>query len=132
MAGRLPLPEPARGGASGCRRLLLFLRHRRDAGHEAKLVGQGSQDAVGLLDSQDRPLDGGKTCRLRVLPNAPVKDFWSAIVCDSQTRSMLQTAPDCPQTGSLDKGWDMPFRLDGPLDAWFDKPWGLGGIERFD
>lgn len=56
----------------------------------------------------------------------------AARICDSQTRSMLQKDQDCPQTGSLDKGWDMPFRLDGPLDAWFDKPWGLGGIERFD
>ncbi len=56
----------------------------------------------------------------------------AARICDSQTRSMLQTAPDFPQTGSLDKGRDMPFRLDGPLDSWFDKPWGLGGIERFD
>ncbi|WP_291822989.1 DUF1214 domain-containing protein [Bosea sp. (in: a-proteobacteria)] len=96
------------------------------------MVGQGSQDAVGLLDSQDRPLDGGKTCRLRVLPNAPVKDFWSAIVCDSQTRSMVQTAPDFLQTGSLDKGWNMLFRLSGLLEPWFDKTWTLSGIERFD
>lgn len=36
----------------------------------------------------------------------------AARICDSQTRSMLQKDQDCPQTGSLDKGWDMPFRLD--------------------
>ena len=45
---------------------------------------------------------------------------------------MLQKDQDCPQTGSLDKGWDMPFRLDGPLDPWFDKTWKLSEIERFD
>ncbi len=56
----------------------------------------------------------------------------AARICDSQTRSMLQTDQDCPQTGSLDKGRDMPFRLDGPLDPWFDKTWKLSEIERFD
>ena len=129
---------------------------------EAKMVGQGSQYAVGIVDSQGDPLDGAKTYRLRVLPNAPVKDFWSAIVYDNQTRSMLQTNQDFPQVSSLDKGlltnmdgsvdvyfgpqapngmeknwiqtipgkgWNMLFRLYGPLEPWFDKTWKLSEIE---
>ena len=129
---------------------------------EAKMVGQGSQYAVGIGDAQGNPLDGGKTYRLHVLPNAPVKDFWSAIVYDNQTRSMLQTDQDFPQVSSLDKGlvvnadgsvdvvfgpaapagmennwiqtipgkgWNMLFRLYGPLDPWFDKTWRLSEIE---
>lgn len=129
---------------------------------EAKMVGQGSQYAVGLLDSHGNPLDGGKTYRLHVLPNAPAKDFWSAIVYDNQTRSMLQTDQDFPQVSSLDKGlvvnkdgsvdvyfgpgapsgmehnwiqtipgkgWNMLFRLYGPLEPWFDKTWKLSEIE---
>ena len=129
---------------------------------EAKMVGQGSQYAVGLMDSQSNPLDGSKTYRLHVLPKAPAKDFWSAIVYDNQTRSMLQTDQDFPQVSSLDKGlvvnkdgsvdvyfglkapsgmehnwiqtvpgkgWNMLFRLYGPLEPWFDKTWKLSEIE---
>ena len=129
---------------------------------EAKMVGQGSQYAVGIVDSQGNPLDGAKTYQLHVLPNAPAKDFWSAIVYDNQTRSMLQTDQDFPQVSSLDeglvvnpdgsvdvyfgpkappgmehnwiqtipgKGWNMLFRLYGPLEPWFDKTWKLSEIE---
>jgi len=130
---------------------------------EAKMVGKGSQYAVGIVDSQGRPLDGGKTYRLHVQPNAPAKDFWSAIVYDNQTRSMLQTDQDYPQVSSLDKGlvvnkdgsvdvyfgpkaltglennwiqtipgkgWNMLFRLYGPLEPWFEKSWKLNEIEE--
>ena len=129
---------------------------------EAKMVGQGSQYAVGIVDSKGKALDGGKHYRLRVEPNMPVKDFWSAIVYDNQTRSMLQTDQDFPQVSSLDeglitnadgsvdvyfgptapagkennwiqtlpgKGWNMLFRLYGPLEPWFDKTWKLNEIE---
>ncbi len=129
---------------------------------EAKMVGKGSQYAVGIVDSKGNPLDGSNTYRLHVMPNAPVKDFWSAIVYDNQTRSMLQTEQDYPQISSLDKellinsdgsvdiyfgpkapegkehnwiqtlpgkGWNMLFRLYGPLEPWFDKTWKLNEIE---
>jgi hypothetical protein len=129
---------------------------------EAKMVGKGSQYAVGIVDSKGRPLDGGKNYRLHLLPNIPVKDFWSAIVYDNQTRSMLQTDQPFPQVSSQDKGllvnadgsvdvyfgpkapagkennwiqtipgkgWNMLFRLYGPLEPWFDKTWRLGEIE---
>ena len=42
-------------------------------------------------DDAQKMADGGKTYRLRLPPNIPVKDFWSVIVYDTQTRSMLQT-----------------------------------------
>jgi len=129
---------------------------------EAKMVGKGSQYAVGIVDSNGNALDGGKTYRLHLLPNVPAKDFWSAIVYDNQTRSMLQTDQDFPQVSSLDrgvvtnkdgsvdvyfgpkapegkehnwiqtipgKGWNMLFRLYGPLEPWFDKTWRLNEIE---
>ena len=49
-------------------------------------------------------LDGGKTYKLHLPPNIPVKNFWSFVVYDNQTRSMLQTDQQFPSIGSQKKG----------------------------
>ena len=51
-----------------------------------------------------QPFDGGKTYKLNLPPNIPVKDFWSLVVYDNQTRSMLQTDQQFPSMGSQKKG----------------------------
>ena len=61
--------------------------------------------------------DGGKTYRLHVLPNAPVKDFWSAIVYDNQTRSMVQTDQQSPSVSSQNKA--LKTNADGSVDVYF-------------
>jgi hypothetical protein len=38
-------------------------------------------------------------------PNLPVKDFWSVIVLDLQTGSMLQTDQKAPSVSSFDPGF---------------------------
>ena len=81
------------------------------------MVGQGSQYPWTSLDSNGLPFDGGKTYRLRLPSHIPVKDFWSVIVYDNQTRSMLQTDQKAPSVSSQNK--DLKTNADGSVDVWF-------------
>ena len=64
------------------------------------MQGVGSQYAASNLDAQGQAFDGAKTYRLRVPANVPVKDFWSIVLYDTQTRSMLQTDQQFPSLSS--------------------------------
>jgi hypothetical protein len=127
-----------------------------------KMVGIGSQYAAAFVDSDGNTLDGGKTYKIHLPPHIPAKDFWSFVVYDNQTRSMLQTDQQFPSIGSQKeglavnpdtsvdvwfsptapkdhetnwvqtipgKGWNVLFRLYGPLQPWFDKTWKPGEFE---
>jgi hypothetical protein len=82
-----------------------------------EMVGKGSQYPWTALDSRGNPFDGGKTYRLRLPKNIPVKDFWSVIVYDTQTRSMLQTDQKAPSVSSQNKG--VKVNADGSVDVFF-------------
>ncbi|MBJ7408798.1 MAG: DUF1254 domain-containing protein [Phenylobacterium sp.] len=69
-----------------------------------KRVGVGSQYAIAFKDSKGQRLDGAQTYKLHLPPNIPAKDFWSVVVYDNQTRSMLQTDQQFPSMGSQNKG----------------------------
>jgi hypothetical protein len=65
-----------------------------------RLTGIGSQYLVATVDSAGVALDGSKNYRLELPSDIPAERFWSAIVYDNQTRSMLDTGERYPRAGS--------------------------------
>ena len=84
---------------------------------DSKLVGVGSQYMLAFVDSKSNGLDGGKNYELHLPRDIPVKDFWSVILYDNQTRSMLQTNQDWPGLSSQTKG--LQTNPDGSVDVYF-------------
>jgi hypothetical protein len=82
-----------------------------------KRVGIGSQYAAATLDSEGKPLDGSKTYKIHLPPNIPARNFWSFVVYDNQTRSMLQTDQQFPSLGSQKEG--LVMNADSSVEVWF-------------
>lgn len=82
-----------------------------------QMVGIGSQYAWACRDAAGHYLDGGNAYRLHLPPDVPAKDFWSAIVYDPQTRSLLQTDQQFPSLSSQKP--DIAVNPDGSVDIYF-------------
>ncbi len=80
------------------------------------MPGIGSQYTAANFDNEGQPFDGAKTYRLRVPANVPAKDFWSVVLYDTQTRSMLQTDSPFP---SLSSAKGLKANADGSVDLYF-------------
>jgi hypothetical protein len=82
-----------------------------------EIPGVGSNYAFGGRDSGGRVLFGEKNYKLHMPANVPAKDFWSVVVYDPQTRSMLQTDQDYPNKNSQkDK---LIYNEDGSVDLYY-------------
>jgi len=82
-----------------------------------KRVGIGSQYAIATLDADGDYLGGSNSYKLHLPLDVPAKDFWSVLVYDPQTRSMLQTDQQFPGLNNM-KGVTLPNE-DGSYDIFF-------------
>ena len=82
-----------------------------------RMVGRSSQYAMAERDAAGRYLDGGRSYRLHLPANIPVKNFWSVLVYDPQTRSMLQTDQRFPSVSSQKEG--LVVNPDSSVDVQF-------------
>ena len=79
--------------------------------------GTGSAYAYAARDSMGRYLDGGKTYKITLPAPIPAGQFWSFMVYDGQTRSMLET--DQKLAGLDSTQQDIKKNADGSVTVWF-------------
>jgi hypothetical protein len=81
-----------------------------------KNIGQGSQYLWTYRDAKGHYLDGAKNYLLRVPPNVPAKNFWSLVVYDALSRSLLDNGQPFPSLSNYTKP---VTNGDGSVDIYF-------------
>ena len=61
------------------------------------MSAQGSQYLWTPRDASGAFLDGGKSYRLHIPPDIPVKNFWSVVAYDADSRSILRNGQPFPR-----------------------------------
>jgi hypothetical protein len=82
-----------------------------------RLTGIGSQYIFAMRGSDGEYLDGGRDYRLTLPADIPESRFWSLILYDRQTRSMLRTDQHLPRLGS--QSGTVETNSDGSTDIYF-------------
>ncbi|HSO48159.1 MAG TPA: DUF1254 domain-containing protein, partial [Rhizobiaceae bacterium] len=80
-------------------------------------VGAGSAYAGAFKDANGDYLDGGKSYKITLPGPVPAKAFWSFVVYDNQTRSILETDQKLAGVDSTDKA--LKIEADGSATVWF-------------
>ena len=90
------------------------------------LEGKGAKYPVTARDADGDFLDGGRAYTLRLPPNIPAANFWSATVYDATTGSGLDNGQPFPSLNQMDRP---VMNADGSLDLYFG-PSAPAGRER--
>ena len=81
-----------------------------------KHIGAGSQYLWTPRDGSGAFLDGGKSYRLRIPANIPVKNFWSVVAYDADSRSILRNSQRFPSVSTYT---NPESNSDGSIDIYF-------------
>ena len=81
-----------------------------------KHIGTGSQYLWTPRDASGAFLDGAKRYRLHVPSNIPVKNFWSVVAYDADSRSILRSSQPFPSVSSYTSPQS---NADGSIDIYF-------------
>lgn len=81
-----------------------------------KHLGAGQFYLMASRDNSGAALDGGRTYRLTVPANAPVRQYWSAVVYDRATHAFIRHAPKLSRSS---QNSDMRKNADGSVDVYF-------------
>ncbi len=92
-----------------------------------KLVGKGSQYLSTYKDAQGEWLDGGQNYSLHLDAGIPAENFWSIMVYDTETRSMILNGKK--NDVGKDGGSDLVKNADGSIDLYFG-PAAPAGFEK--
>ena len=87
------------------------------AGMQGRIVGFGQVYLETSKDKDGNWLDGGKTYKMRVEPNPPVRQFWSITLYDNLTRGPLITDQGAADLSSRKP--DLVTNADGSVDVYF-------------
>ena len=94
-------PYPPTGARTLDSRIAFYYGYTLDSpGMIMRIPGGGSQYLMGFVDSDGNPYDGSKTYKVTLPKGIPARAFWSLILYDNQSRSMLQTPQRFPRAGS--------------------------------
>ena len=109
------------------RTLFFYLATVNTPAMALELPGVGSQYAFSSRDSSGSYLDGGNTYKLTIPANPPAERFWSFVVYDPQTRSMLQSEEMPYPSKNNKRNTDMVENGDGSITLYFgpEAPEGL-------
>lgn len=98
---------------------LIFFFHKAYSTSAAMVLampGKGSQYLLGCRDADGDFLVGGQAYRLHVPANVPAANYWSVVMYDADTRSLLDNGEPFP---SIASNSNLKSNPDGSADIYF-------------
>lgn len=82
----------------------------------AKHFGAGQFYLINISDRAGKPLEGNKTYRLTIPPNAPIEQYWSVTVYDRETHALVRNMDRASRASNVS---EIKENADGSVDIYF-------------